>query len=78
MFIWSGHTPARGRQILSWTKTHGYTRPLAGTCDRCGQKITFGSYTREVWVFPSTRYGFEFVVKRIHDEPICPVDREYP
>ena len=74
MHVWVGAI-AKGRLIRSWTKTHTYTKPLSEPCDRCRQPITFGSYVREVWVYPSTRYISEFVIKRIHADPICPMDR---
>jgi hypothetical protein len=61
----------KGRNVVTWCRTHA-VRLRIDSCTQCGEPITFGSYRREVWIYPHERYGDEFVVRRYHEEPVCP------
>lgn len=66
----------KGRLIWQWTRTHE-VRVRMEPCTQCGEEITFGTYRREVWLYPSRRYGYEFVIERFHDDPVCPKYQEW-
>lgn len=60
----------RGRYIRTWTKTHQIRRVIDG-CEQCGERITHGTYRREVWIYLHERWGVQFIIRRFHNDPVC-------
>lgn len=66
------------RLIPQWTRTHTTTHACSQECADCLERITYGTYRREVVAYTHPKYGDRLEVRKIHEHPVCPKDLEPP